>query len=295
MIIDAHVHVMTSASLQDLGDKIQTSEDLIAFRTRYPELFALASTEPPLDNSDDLLAELDRHGIGYAVVMAKPGPIGYEEVAKVVAKHPDRLFGLFSFAKDQQLTGVYLDDPTPIREQAVAEIPHLDLITRRHVGHRFGGHHQGHNVLVQDLVVAHVMRQCRGRALPLRRHEHRGAGNPCRMCGFDRPEKGLDRRSARRETRSNQLATGFPGGHQRKKQRRHDQRRSAMHRVRRRHAVDVSEPIELPRDRSLRGGDRADRRRHALVSAGLRDLRGGDLLRRRREPEDAVRGGVVGP
>ena len=122
MIIDAHVHVMSSASLQDLGDKIQTSEDLIAFRTRYPEAFVAATTEPPIDNSDDLLLDMDRYGVGYAMVMAKPGPVGLEDVAKVVAKHPDRLFGLFSFAKDQQLTGVYLDDPTPIREQAVSEI-----------------------------------------------------------------------------------------------------------------------------------------------------------------------------
>jgi predicted TIM-barrel fold metal-dependent hydrolase len=125
MIIDAHTHVMSSASMQDLGDKIQTSEDLIAFRTRYPELFAEAATEPLLDNADDLLSDMDRYGVGYAMVMAKPGPIGHEEVAKVVARHPDRLFGLFSFAKDQQLTGAYLDDPAPIREQAVGEIDHL--------------------------------------------------------------------------------------------------------------------------------------------------------------------------
>jgi predicted TIM-barrel fold metal-dependent hydrolase len=125
MIIDAHTHVMSSASMQDLGDKIRTSEDLIAFRTRYPELFAVAATEPPLDNSDDLLSDMDRYGVGYAMVMAKPGPIGHEDVAGVVAKHPDRLFGLFSFAKDQQLTGAYLDDPAPIREEAAGEIDHL--------------------------------------------------------------------------------------------------------------------------------------------------------------------------
>jgi predicted TIM-barrel fold metal-dependent hydrolase len=125
MIIDAHVHVMSSASLQDLGDKIQTSEDLIAFRTRHPDAFSAASSEPQLDNSDDLLSDLDRHGVAYAMVMAKPGPIGHEDVANVVARHPDRLFGLFTFAKDQQITGAYLDDPAPIREQAVSEIDRL--------------------------------------------------------------------------------------------------------------------------------------------------------------------------
>lgn len=122
MIIDAHVHVMSSASLRDLGDKIQTAEDLIAFRVRYPELFASANIEPPLDNSDELLADLDRYGVGYALVQAKPGPVDFEDIAKVVARHPDRLFGLFSFAKDQQISGEYLDDPAPVREQAVSVI-----------------------------------------------------------------------------------------------------------------------------------------------------------------------------
>jgi predicted TIM-barrel fold metal-dependent hydrolase len=113
---------MSCESLQDLGDKIQTSEDLIAFRTRYPKVFMAAKEEPPLDNSDRLLADMDRYGVGYAMVMARIGPVGYEDVARVVKKNPERLFGLFSFAKDQQLTAAYLDDPTPVREQAASEI-----------------------------------------------------------------------------------------------------------------------------------------------------------------------------
>jgi predicted TIM-barrel fold metal-dependent hydrolase len=122
VIIDAHVHLMSCASLEDLGDRIETTSDLIAFRTRYPEVFLAAKDEQPIDNSGRLIADMDRHAIDYAMVMARTGPVGYEDIAKVVAKHPDRLFGLFSFAKDQQITAAYLDDPTPIREHVVAEI-----------------------------------------------------------------------------------------------------------------------------------------------------------------------------
>jgi predicted TIM-barrel fold metal-dependent hydrolase len=125
MIIDAHVHVMSCRTWSDLGDKIVTAEDLIGFRTRHPETFLAANNEPPTDNTDRLLADMDRHGVRYAMVQARPGPVGFEDVARVVRAHPDRLFGLFSFAKDQQISGVYLDDPTPVREQAVAEIDRL--------------------------------------------------------------------------------------------------------------------------------------------------------------------------
>jgi hypothetical protein len=54
-------------------------------RTRHPETLLAANNEPPLDNSDRLCADMDRHGVRYAMVQARPGPVGSEDVAKLVS------------------------------------------------------------------------------------------------------------------------------------------------------------------------------------------------------------------
>lgn len=122
MVIDAHVHLMSCKSYQALGDKISTYEDVIAFRTRHPALFSAMATETPIDNSDELLADMDRHGVTHAMVMARPGMITNDDIAAAVRRHPKRLFGLFNFAKDQQMTASYPDDPRSVREEAISQI-----------------------------------------------------------------------------------------------------------------------------------------------------------------------------
>jgi predicted TIM-barrel fold metal-dependent hydrolase len=57
------------------------------------------------------------------LVQARPGNISNHQVAEVARKHPDRLFPLFSFAKEQQVIG-YQRDTRPVVEQAAAEIPY---------------------------------------------------------------------------------------------------------------------------------------------------------------------------
>ncbi len=123
MVIDTHVHILSYPSLQDLSDKIQTTEDLISFRTRYPHLYHATLSESPIDNSQYLISDMDRHGVAYALVQARPGSVTNEQVADVVKKHPDRLFGLFRIGHDQEAAG-YLDDPAPVREKAPEEIKH---------------------------------------------------------------------------------------------------------------------------------------------------------------------------
>lgn len=121
MIVDSHVHVLSYPSLENLSDKIRTTEDLISFRTRYPDLYNAILSESPIDNSKYLISDMDRHGVGHALVQARPGKITNEQVADVVKKHPDRLSGLLRVGIDQLATG-YLDDPTPVREKAPQEI-----------------------------------------------------------------------------------------------------------------------------------------------------------------------------
>lgn len=121
MIVDAHVHLMSFPSFSNLADKIETTQDLIAFRSRYPEIYAKAGTEDPIDNSDQLLAAMDQHGVRYAVVQSRPGRITNEHIAAAVRRHPDRLVGLFSFGKLEQMSG-YGHDTAALRERIVGQI-----------------------------------------------------------------------------------------------------------------------------------------------------------------------------
>jgi predicted TIM-barrel fold metal-dependent hydrolase len=121
MIIDSHVHILSYPSLEDLSDKIKTTEDLISFRTRHPDLYNATLTEKPVDNSQHLISDMDRHGVAFALVQARPGSVTNEQVAEAVKKHPNRLFGLLRIGHDQEAAG-YFDDPTPIREKAPEEI-----------------------------------------------------------------------------------------------------------------------------------------------------------------------------
>jgi predicted TIM-barrel fold metal-dependent hydrolase len=121
MIVDAHVHLMSFPAFADLRDKIETTADLIAFRSRYPDVYARARTEEPVDNSDQLLSTMDHYGVRYAVVQSRPGRITNDHIAAAVARHPDRLFGLFSFGKLEQMSG-YEHDLARLREQVLGEI-----------------------------------------------------------------------------------------------------------------------------------------------------------------------------
>ena len=123
MIIDTHMHVWSYPVLESMGDKVETAEDLMLFRTRYPELYARRLTESPIDNSDAIVGELDKHNIDYAFVQATPGEVTNAQVAQSVRRHPDRLFGLFRIGHDQA-AGKYAEDPTPTREAAAEHVAH---------------------------------------------------------------------------------------------------------------------------------------------------------------------------
>ena len=122
MIIDTHVHVWSYPVLEEYGHKVQSTEDLMAFRTRYPELYERTLTEDPIDNSDTLVAQMDEHGIDKTIVQARPGEVSNDQVAQSVRRHPDRLYGLFRIGHDQEAAHDYIEDPGPVREAAPAHI-----------------------------------------------------------------------------------------------------------------------------------------------------------------------------
>jgi uncharacterized protein len=121
MIIDTHVHVCSFPSFRDLSRHIRTTEDLISFRTRYPDLYNCSLTEQPVDNSDALVADMDKNGVALALVQARPGFVGNDLVADAANRHPDRLLALARVGHDQEAAG-YHEDPSAFREQAPEEI-----------------------------------------------------------------------------------------------------------------------------------------------------------------------------
>jgi len=118
MIIDTHIHVWSYPVLQEHGNKIRSTEDLMAFRTDYPELYDRTLHEEPVDNSDTLVEQMDQNGIAYGLVQARPGAVTNDQVAQSVRRHPDRLFGLFRIGHDQEAAHDYVEDPGPVRDAA---------------------------------------------------------------------------------------------------------------------------------------------------------------------------------
>ena len=103
MIIDTHTHVWSFPSYRDLSQHIKTTEDLIAFRTRYPELYNCSLTEEPVDNSDALIADMDKNGAALTLVQARPGYVANDQVAQAAARHSDRLQAIARVGHDQPI------------------------------------------------------------------------------------------------------------------------------------------------------------------------------------------------
>jgi predicted TIM-barrel fold metal-dependent hydrolase len=121
MIIDTHVHVCSFPSFRDLRQHIRTTEELIAFRTRYPDLYNCSLTEAPIDNSEALVADMDKNDVTLALVQARPGNVSNDMVAEAAMRHPHRLLALARVGHDQEAAG-YHEDPSAFREQAPEEI-----------------------------------------------------------------------------------------------------------------------------------------------------------------------------
>lgn len=121
MIIDTHIHIFGYPSFKDLSKHIRTMEDAIAFRTRYPELYACNLTEEPIDITDDLIGDMDRNGVDFALVQARAGFVSNDLVASAAKRHPTRMVALARVGHDQEAAG-YHEDPGPTRETAPAEL-----------------------------------------------------------------------------------------------------------------------------------------------------------------------------
>jgi predicted TIM-barrel fold metal-dependent hydrolase len=124
MIIDTHIHVWSYPALADARDHIKSTKDLVSFRSRCPDLYDRTLTEHPIDNSDQLIADMDEFGIDKAFVQARPGSVTNDQVALSVERHPDRLYGLMRIGHDQEAAYEYMEDPAPVRDSAADEVAH---------------------------------------------------------------------------------------------------------------------------------------------------------------------------
>src|SRR6516164_8981318 len=120
MIIDSHVHIFSFPSFRDLSNHIRTLEDAIAFRTRYPDLYRCNVTEQPVDNTDELLEDMDKNRVDLSLVQGRAGYVSNDLVASAASRHPGRMIALARVGHDQQAAG-YHDDPGAVREAAPAE------------------------------------------------------------------------------------------------------------------------------------------------------------------------------
>lgn len=92
-LLDCHVHVGGSPALTALIDQVQTPKDWLALRGKQPEAFAMAASQSQVDNSDDLIAAMDKAGVTHAFIQPTPGKDASNQLVSDAAKrHKGRLF-----------------------------------------------------------------------------------------------------------------------------------------------------------------------------------------------------------
>ena len=95
-LLDCHVHVGGSPALAGLIDQVQTPKDWLALRGNQPEAFGEAASQSQVDNSDDLIATMNEHGVTHAFVQATPGKDASNQlVAEAARRHEGRLFPIY--------------------------------------------------------------------------------------------------------------------------------------------------------------------------------------------------------
>ena len=108
-LIESHCHLIGASPIsENLGDKIKTLADKVAFRTRYPDLYAQRIQLEPI-------ADMDKHGVTHALIQQDYGRGDNDMVAAQVAKHPDRFFGLVKMQRYTDFAG--LGNRMPTREE----------------------------------------------------------------------------------------------------------------------------------------------------------------------------------
>ena len=119
-LLDCHVHVGGSPGLAAMIDQVHSPKDYLALRGKQPEAFAAAASEPQIDNSDDLIAVMKKHGVTQALIQPTPGRnASNERVAQIARNNKDRFFPLYRPESSLGALGTGTMEP-PTKEQCRA-------------------------------------------------------------------------------------------------------------------------------------------------------------------------------
>jgi hypothetical protein len=125
-------------------------------------------TEQPIDSTDELIADMDKNGVDFALVQARAGYVTNDMVAAAAKRHPTRMVPLARVGHDQEAAG-YHDDPGPVREQAPAELERaLSTLGMHGVGEVFVRsitNHTNPELIAKDL--SGLMRVCEKHGAPI--------------------------------------------------------------------------------------------------------------------------------
>lgn len=116
LAIDTHTHPFSFPVLEARKDEFRRREDVISFRTRFPEEYQRRFTEDPIDICGDLLAVMDRHGITGALIQSTRGGMSNDDVAKAAQERPARLFPLVRVGPNYSPSGYDQDPSESLRE-----------------------------------------------------------------------------------------------------------------------------------------------------------------------------------
>ena len=121
-LLDCHVHVGGSPGLAAMIDQVHSPKDYLALRGKQPEAFAAAASEPQIDNSDDLIAVMKKHGVTHGLIQPTPGRnASNERVAQIARNNKDRFFPLYRPESSLGALGTGTMEP-PSKEQCRANV-----------------------------------------------------------------------------------------------------------------------------------------------------------------------------
>jgi len=112
MTIDTHTHLGNFPSVEAIADELATRAGVAGWRTKHPDIYDRVKSEKPVDNTEALLAAMDKNGVDISIVQPTVG-VPNEDVARWAAPH-DRLVPL-AWAAQFSWVGRWSEDPSEAR------------------------------------------------------------------------------------------------------------------------------------------------------------------------------------
>jgi len=115
MIIDTHTHLGGFPSIERIGDRLRTRADVAGWRSAYPDVYDAVRSERAVDNTEDLLAAMDRNGVDQSLVQPTVG-VPNDDVLAWASRH-ERLHPL-AWVANFSWAGRWSEDPGTAKEKS---------------------------------------------------------------------------------------------------------------------------------------------------------------------------------